>query len=377
MDNNLLKQLIAQHRRVVVPDFGAFLKKETPEGDRLVFSPFLRKDDGIVTEAIIGEYGVESEDARAMVAEFVAHLRQSLTSSGRYYIEGVGMLTADANATITLKEGETPAVPEAVETIEPETVPMPAAVQTQLPKPGVTRPQSIQVQGQPQPHTAAPSPAPSQQPARHPFGGGYPAMGQQPGSPVPPGSPAQQGQPTRPPMPQQPGYPPRPPMPQQPMTPPVPPGSAMQQGQPPRSPMQQGQPVQQPMRPPIPPSQRQPPMSGGGMPPRGPQDPQHQQHQQHPQRTGMPNSSAAAGRGPGGPRGPQQPHGGRRPAPHRNRPQKTKADMWLIVAIIAALVVIAIMIYSFIISGGNGEIDMEMINAAMTPLQDTTATANP
>ena len=65
MDNNLLKQLIAQHRRVVIPDFGAFLKKDTPQGEELVFSPFLRKDDGTVTDAIVREYGVETEELNA------------------------------------------------------------------------------------------------------------------------------------------------------------------------------------------------------------------------------------------------------------------------------------------------------------------------
>lgn len=403
MDNNLLKQLIAQHRRVVIPDFGAFLKKEGPEGEQLVFSPFLRKDDGVVTDAIISEYGVESEDARAMVAEFVIYLRQSLAASGRYYIEGVGMLAVDANGTITLREGEEPPVePEQEEPVEPETVPVqpvrpqPQAVQQPLPQQvrmqgqpqagpqvqpqaGMTRPQSIQVQQPPVP------PQPIQQPVQQPMAppmpqqqqsfGGYPGMQQPMRSPVPP-QPIQQPvqQPMAPPMPR-----PQPQM-QQPMRPPMP-GAGMQQQMAPPVPQQ---------RPPIPPSQRQQPMpgnsmpgagfggNGGGMPPRGPQDPN--MPQQHQQRPGVPGPNGG-GRGPGGPRGPQQPgasqQGGRRPASRRSRPPKTKADMWLIVAIIAALVVIAIMVYSFIVSGNKGDIDMEMINAAMAPVQDTTAVVNP
>lgn len=414
MDNNLLKQLIAQHRRVVIPDFGAFLKKEGPEGEQLVFSPFLRKDDGVVTDAIISEYGVESEDARAMVAEFVIYLRQSLAASGRYYIEGVGMLAADANGTITLREGEEPPVePEQDEAEEPieaaaETVPvvpqpqqpvrppMPQQVrmQGQQVQPnvqgGMTRPQSIQVQQSPVP------PQPIQQPVQQPMTppmpqqqsfGGYPGMQQQPMRPPQPPQPIQQQpvqQPMAPPMPRQ----QQPPVPQSMRTPM--PGAGMPQQ------MTQPVPQQRPPIPPIPPSQRQPqqpmqgnPMpgagfggnNGNGMPPRGPQGPQDPNMlQQHPQRPGVPGPNGG-GRGPAGPRGPQQPgapqQGGRRPAPRRNRPPKTKADMWLIVAIIAALVVIAIMVYSFIVSGNKGDIDMEMINAAMAPVQDTTAVVNP
>lgn len=414
MDNNLLKQLIAQHRRVVIPDFGAFLKKEGPEGEQLVFSPFLRKDDGVVTDAIISEYGVESEDARAMVAEFVIYLRQSLAASGRYYIEGVGMLAADANGTVTLKEGaEPPVEPEQDEAEEPieaaaETVPVvPQPQQPQQPvrppmpqqvrmqgqqvqpnvQGGMTRPQSIQVQQQPVP------PQPIQQPVQQPMAppmpqqqsfGGYPGMQQQP---------------MRPPMPQQPQIPV-----QQPMVPPMPRQQQPSMPQPVRQPMpgmgasQPGVPPMPQQRSAIPPSQRQPqqpmpgnPMpgagfggnngnNGNGMPPRGPQGPQDpNMPQQHPQRPGVPGQNGG-GRGPGGPRGPQQPgapqQGGRRPAPRRNRPPKTKADMWLIVAIIAALVVIAIMIYGVAVSGNKG--DMDMINAAWpTESQDTTAVVNP
>lgn len=379
MDNNLLKQLIAQHRRVVIPDFGAFLKKETPEGEELVFSPFLRKDDGVVTDAIVREYGVETEDARAMIAEFVIYLRQSLASSGRYYIEGVGMLAADANGAVTLKEGETPEP----EPVEPEAVPAPEPqparsqsvpqqvqqtsgsgfarpVQPQPasqtpPAPGGTRPQSIQVQGQPQPQPQQPAAVPPVQ-QMPPQPGTYPAMGPGgfPGRPVAPGAqpfprtqPMSQGQSVRPPVPGQ--------LPPQPVR-----GHQIPQTQPPRG-----------MQPPVPPMPRQPQPSAGGIPPRGPHDPN------QPPRGGTVNP-AGSGRGPGGPAGPNgrpgQPQ--RRPAPPRRKPPKTKTDIWLIVAIIAALVVIAIMIYGFI-NTGKGDIDMEMLNAAMSPVEDTVAVTVP
>ena len=84
----------------------------------------------------------------------------------------------------------------------------------------------------------------------------------------------------------------------------------------------------------------------------------------------------AAGRGvPGAATGKPGQHQ-RRPGPPRRRPQKTKTDIWLIVAIIAALVVIAIMIYGFL-NTGKGDIDMEMINEAMAPVQDSAAVVDP
>lgn len=357
MDNNLLKQLIAQHRRVVIPDFGAFLKKETPEGEELVFSPFLRKDDGMVTEAIVREYGVETEDARGMIAEFVIYLRQSLASSGRYYIEGVGMLAADANGVVTLKEGEAPEP----EPVEPEPVaepvhrqikPQPVPQQIQQTQGGMTRPQSIQVQGQPQTQMGQPAMPPIAPVQQMPGGGQLQQPFQRP-QPV-------QGQQL-----QQPFQRPQP-MPGQGQKPIY----AQGQGQPP---MRGGQP---PIVPPVP---RQPQTGriggeNGVGPLRGGQETTGGGFRRG---GGMPNPNGA-GRGagvsgggvPGGPNGKPGQHP-RRPAPPRRRPQKTKTDVWLIVAIVAALVVIAIMIYGFVNTGKN---DMDELNFNMSAQpQDTTA----
>ncbi len=416
MDNNLLKQLIAQHRRVVIPDFGAFLKKEGPRGEQLVFSPFLRKDDGMVTEALIREYGVESEDARGMIAEFVVYVRQSLASSGRYYIEGVGMLAADANGSITLKEGVMPErsraevesermarqaaqqpQPAMEQIVEAEPVP----VQPVMTKPPVmTRPQTIQVQ----PPMGQPG-QPQMQQQQSSLFGTYPGIQQQPmrqQQPQMPQIPPQQPMRTQPVAPQhqaamgqqpvqqpiQPGQRPQhqQAMGQQPMQQPIQPGQRpIQPGQRPHPSMQpqqgvrggqqSGQPMQpqqgqqqqaamgQPMQQQagmIPPSQRQPQQPGQQGRPM-PRDPQ---AQARPQRPGQ-----GAGR-------PGQPYpGGRRPPVRRRPQQRTKADVWLIVAIIAALVVIAIMIYSFIVSGGGQDMDMEMLNEAMAPMQDASSSA--
>lgn len=91
------------------------------------------------------------------------------------------------------------------------------------------------------------------------------------------------------------------------------------------------------------------------------------------------NGGASSAR-PGGMSGGQHPGGGnrpggqgqRRPGPSshgvRRRQPKTKTDIWLVVAIIAALVVIAIMIYKFVvIDMQNDDIDMNFLNESMAP----------
>lgn len=320
MDSNLLKQLIAQHKRVVIPEFGAFLKKETADGEQLVFSPFLRKDDGVVTEAIIREYDVEAEDAKNMAAEFVTHLKHSLSSTGRFYIDGVGTLLTDLNGAIILKEGEE---------VKPE------PVQKPLPQPedsGI-KAQSIQVQEEPA-EARQPTAIPPQPPRPQPVAPPVPPVQNRPQS-IPHSFPGQ-----RPPVPpgQQPGQPgmaPRPGM--RPPVPPVPP--------PPGARPAPSTPFGQSMHP-----------HEGQVPPKGPQppEPNRQMGMGGPGQSGFPPAGGGkpAGPGPqkpGGPgapgRPPQRPTGQR---PKRRGPVKTKTDAWLIVAIVAALIVIGIMIYGFL-----------------------------
>ncbi len=406
MDNNLLKQLIAQHRRVVIPDFGAFLKKEGPRGEQLVFSPFLRKDDGMVTEALIREYGVESEDARGMIAEFVVYVRQSLASSGRYYIEGVGMLAADANGSITLKEGvmpersraevesermarQAPQQPQPVmeQIVEAEPVP----VQPVMTKPPVmTRPQTIQVQ----PPMGQPGQLQGQQQPASLFGT-YPGIQQQPmrqQQPQMPQIPPQQPMRTQPVAPQHQAA-----MGQQPVQQPIQPGQRPQHQQAMgQQPIQPGQRPIQPGQRPHPSMQPQQGVRGGQQPgqPMQPQQGQQQQaamgqpmqqqagmippSQRQPQQPGQQGRPGGAAQGAGRPTRPGQgasrpgqPYpGGRRP-PVRRKPQKTKTDMWLVVAIIAALVVICIMIYSVFARRQDDLSDV--LNERWNPTQEETS----
>lgn len=380
MDNNFLKQLIAQNSRVVIPEFGAFIKKENPDGgEELVFSPFLRKDDGVVNQAIVKNYGVEKEDADAMVEEFISHLRETLATTGRYQISGIGIMTIDPNGAITFKkETETPS-----EVVEAKPVsPQPQAPQVNPAQPGagaplrqpgqmpppLNRPQSIQVQGQPaQPGQPKPGQPGAVPPSFPPAGG--PAVGQphQPQTPPPP-YPQQPGQPAQtagqrpaaggaqPQEPQQPGrqsfqaypgqMPGQRPKPNPLQQPPAFPGQRPSGGN-----VSSMQPQNQPMN--------RPPMPGR---PSGPQDP----------RATGPGAKPGMPVRPGGqhPGQPGRPQPGRPNPNQRKRPlQKSekKADMWLIVAIIAAVIVIAIMIYGFL----NSEMMVDI--GAVGPVSPTPA----
>lgn len=122
MDNNLLKRLIADNKRLILPEFGAFLKKETESGTTVIFSPFLRKDDGVMIAEIRREFGIDTADAEAMVEEFMLHIKQSINANGKYIVDGIGVLVKDDNGIISLDT--------TVAVAEPAPAPQPVAAPT-------------------------------------------------------------------------------------------------------------------------------------------------------------------------------------------------------------------------------------------------------
>lgn len=171
MDKELLKRILSQHSRVIIPSFGAFLRKV--DNDSVIFSPFLKSDDGLVVGIVEREYGVSHSEAQDMVTEFVAHVRSVLGAKSKFYIDDLGMLLVDSNGAISFVT-EKPA-PVAEIQIEPTPVappqrlqPQPIAqpvVQAAPAQPVIPQPISRPVVSQPLQHTPQPvaQPIPAQQ----------------------------------------------------------------------------------------------------------------------------------------------------------------------------------------------------------------------
>lgn len=306
MDNKLLKKLITDNKRVVIPDFGAFIKKETEGAEELVFSPFLRKDDGTLTDAVGREYGVDTPDAQAMVSEYVTFLKQSLASTGKFQLEGIGLLTTDANGTINLKD----------EPVFAEEIPTELAAQ---PEPA-TRPQTIQVQGTPAtppPTSHRPVPSPEQAP---------PASARPETTAVLPDNRIAGHSATAP------------------AAPPIPPPLHQ-----PTQRVYSGFPTNQPPkpnRPAAPATQSAPAAPVQQRPTVGPPPPGHQAPPS--QRPANQNARSAP-----------------RPGMMRRKPRKKQTDMWLIVAIIAAVIVLGLLIYGFMVLP-DPSVDMDSFNVIET-----------
>lgn len=112
MINKIIAEYLRTNKRLVVPHFGAFIRKENSEA--IVFVPFLKKDDGVLQQLLVSEYGMDSADAQAVIDEYIAEIKESIAVRGAYVIEGVGRLMTDSNGICYLELGAAPAQATAV-----------------------------------------------------------------------------------------------------------------------------------------------------------------------------------------------------------------------------------------------------------------------
>ncbi|MDR2936073.1 MAG: hypothetical protein LBU80_01855 [Rikenellaceae bacterium] len=177
MIEQVIQDYLRNNRRLVLPEFGAFLKKE--EGT-VVFVPFLNKDDGILTGLVAQAYGATQAEARGIVAQYVAVMRGAIESDGFYIIADLGTLKSDANGILGIdtsyRLGASTVRPAAAPAVVP-VPPRPAAVPI-TPKPGPAPTPAIElpverpVKREPAPEGFAPLPVTpattTAEPSRHP-----------------------------------------------------------------------------------------------------------------------------------------------------------------------------------------------------------------
>lgn len=99
MIDNTITTYLHSNKRLVVPEFGAFIHKDDGE---VVFVEFLKKDDGVLTGLLRQEYEVDETEARGIIDEYVFNIRRTVGATGKYAVEGLGTLRADANGLFAL-----------------------------------------------------------------------------------------------------------------------------------------------------------------------------------------------------------------------------------------------------------------------------------
>ena len=95
MVNKIIADYLKTSKRLVVPQFGAFIRKE--DSGTIAFVPFLKKDDGVLTQLLCSAYGLTPNDAQTVINAFVEEVKESVSTRGVYIIEGVGNITTDPN----------------------------------------------------------------------------------------------------------------------------------------------------------------------------------------------------------------------------------------------------------------------------------------
>lgn len=108
------------HRRLVVPAFGAFVVKESGE---VLFSELLKTDDGVL-RGLLAAGGLSELECAGLIDRFIFDVRNALSEKGRFDMGGFGGLTIGADGEIrfvprvavpTGKVVGKPAVPKAAQ----------------------------------------------------------------------------------------------------------------------------------------------------------------------------------------------------------------------------------------------------------------------
>lgn len=101
MVGTVIKSLVSQGKRVIIPDFGAFLIKDSTLSsiltkDNVTFSPFLKYNDGFLENELAHKYGLHKDDARLQVAAFVEAVKTTLNIDKKAYeVPGMGFFYKD------------------------------------------------------------------------------------------------------------------------------------------------------------------------------------------------------------------------------------------------------------------------------------------
>lgn len=103
----LISKYLETHKRLVVPNLGAFIVKIP--GESVLFSNLIKNDDGVLRSLLMSS-GVSEMEAAAAIDRFVFEIRIRLQNNGVCRLGGFGELRCGANETISFVYS--PATPE-------------------------------------------------------------------------------------------------------------------------------------------------------------------------------------------------------------------------------------------------------------------------
>lgn len=95
-----IERYLESHKRLVIPQFGAFVVK-TP-GESVLFTELLRRDDGVL-RTLLREEGMSELEAAGEIDRFLFEVRHAVQSGGEYPMEGFGVFRSGPNGTIAFE----------------------------------------------------------------------------------------------------------------------------------------------------------------------------------------------------------------------------------------------------------------------------------
>ncbi|MDR2126343.1 MAG: HU family DNA-binding protein [Prevotellaceae bacterium] len=110
-----LKALVLGNRRLIIPAVGAFLVKEEDSQVRIIFSSFLKYDDGLLTKLLSNRDNISEEQAKSTVETFAREILNTLNNGNNFSIPDFGYFAKDNRGTINfiVEKTDSSALPEA------------------------------------------------------------------------------------------------------------------------------------------------------------------------------------------------------------------------------------------------------------------------
>ena len=118
MINEIIVNYLVSNKRLVIPTFGAFLKKEN---NTITFVELLKKDDEVLNSLVSKSMGVSHESAESIINDFIKSIKEEIEKNGTYLVGTIGALVVGANGVYGL-------VPAGSGQIEPKVVVKPSVV---------------------------------------------------------------------------------------------------------------------------------------------------------------------------------------------------------------------------------------------------------
>lgn len=113
MISKYLKALIDNNNRIIIPDFGAFMIQDSPEGKQISFNDFLKFNDGLLINQIIKTDKISKNQANDQIKDFTTEVEKSFVQKKPYEVKGLGFLTKDSHGNIKF-ETKIESLPEEV-----------------------------------------------------------------------------------------------------------------------------------------------------------------------------------------------------------------------------------------------------------------------